>query len=285
MSSNQFINLFLVVVMTIGIILAAISMVRETNFSEGDWIAKVDGIPISRAKYLLQLEGLNIDKVNALTKQDELYVLERMIEEELLIRRAVDLGLLKTNTMIRGTIIQQMINSIISDNALKPIAEVELRNFFKENISFFTSANKLRIRQLYFKGNEKVSFRKAQKSFINLQNGMPFEEVSVDGDETTLQIPDTLMTLAKVREYVGPSMMNLAKKLNPGEFTTPKKVSNGYRIIYLVEREDAIPPNFETAKNLIKAEFSKRRDDLSLRSYLDKLKKWYDIERRGVSEE
>ena len=284
MSSNQFINPFLVVVMTVGIILAAISMVRETNFSEGDWIAKVDGIPISRAKYLLQLEGLNIDKLNPLTKQDELYVLERMIEEELLIRRAVDLGLLKTNTMIRGTIIQQMINSIISDNALKPIDEVELRNFFKENISFFTSANKLRIRQLYFKGNEKASFKRAQKSFINLQNGMPFEEVSVDGDETTLQIPDTLMTLAKVREYVGPSMMNLAKKLNPGEFTTPKKVSNGYRIIYLVEREDAIPPNFETAKNSIKAEFSKRRDDLSLRSYLDKLKKWYDIEKRGVLE-
>ena len=285
MSSNQFINPFLVVVMTVGIILAAISMVRETNFSEGDWIAKVDGIPISRAKYLLQLEGLNIDKLNPLTKQDELYVLERMIEEELLIRRAVDLGLLKTNTMIRGTIIQQTINSIISDNALKPIAEVELRNFFNENISFFTSANKLRIRQLYFKGNEKASFKRAQKSFINLQNGMPFEEVSVDGDETTLQIPDTLMTLAKVREYIGPSMMNLAKKLNPGEFTTPKKVSNGYRIIYLVEREDAIPPNFETAKNSIKAEFSKRRDDLSLRSYLDKLKKWYDIERRGILEE
>ena len=33
-----------------------------------------------------------------------MYVLERMIEEELLIKRAIDLGMLENNPMARGTI-------------------------------------------------------------------------------------------------------------------------------------------------------------------------------------
>ncbi|GIT62247.1 MAG: hypothetical protein Ct9H300mP20_20740 [Gammaproteobacteria bacterium] len=50
------------------------------------------------------------------------------------------------------------------------------------------------------------------------------------------------MTLAKVREYFGPSLMQVAKMLQPGEFTAPKKVIGGYKIIILLERRDASPP-------------------------------------------
>lgn len=285
MTKNKFINIFLFISLLVGILLSGISLIRETNLSEENWIAKVDGIPISKAKYLLQLQGLRDDKSNSLTKEDEAYVLERMIEEELLIRRAVDLGLLNTNTIIRGTIIQQVINSIISDNALKPITEKQLRQFYEENKSFFSSATKLRIRQLYFKGINEVSLKRAHESYLALKKEKSFDEILINSDKTTIQIPDTLMTLAKVREYVGPSMMNLAKILKPGEFTSPKKVSTGYKIIFLVDRQDTKAPDFNLARNQIKSEFSKRRDDTSLRYYLDNLKKWYQIKRNEVSEQ
>ncbi|MDG2061175.1 MAG: peptidyl-prolyl cis-trans isomerase [SAR86 cluster bacterium] len=276
------VNSFLLIIMFLSIFFVAYSLIKETNFTNDNWVAKVNDIPISKAKYLLQMEGLSKDKSNSLTKDDKLYVLERMIEEELLIRRAVDLGLLSNNTVIRGTIIQQIINSIISDNALIPIKENELKEFFDENKDFFRSSDKLRVRQLYFRGNTNESLIKADKAFFELQRGKSFEEVSLNADQATLQIPDVLMTLAKVREYIGPSLMKLAKSLKPGEFTSPKKVSNGYRIIYLVDKQDSPFPTFEVSRDQIKAEFMKRRDDNSLRSYIDNLKKWYDIKRKGV---
>ena len=87
------------------------------------------------------------------------------------------------------------------------------------------------------------------------------------------------MNLSKVREYIGPSLMREAQLLMPGQFSKPKQVSGGYKIIYLVDREDAAKPEYSTIRNAVLSEFSKRRDDQSLRQYLENLKKWYDVTR------
>ena len=87
------------------------------------------------------------------------------------------------------------------------------------------------------------------------------------------------MTLAKVREYVGPSLMQIAKGMQPGQFTPPKKVAGGYKIIYLIDRKDALPPDFFLIRDRVKSEYLKRKDDKTLRLYLENLKNWYEIER------
>lgn len=87
------------------------------------------------------------------------------------------------------------------------------------------------------------------------------------------------MTLSKVREYIGPSLMNQARNLEAGSFTEPSKVSGGYKIIFLIEKELANPPQFSLIRDNVLAEYRKRRDDNSLREYLDNLKNWYDISR------
>ena len=265
----------------VGVFLASFSLIKETNLkNEGGWVAKVDGVEISRAKYLLQIESLRIDKRNPLNKKDRDYVLERMIEEQLLIQRAKDLGMFTSNNMIRGTVVQQMINFIISNNSLTTVDDKDLEKFFLKNKGFFTNANRLRIKQIYFSDkNPTLALEKANEAFTLLFSGKSFDEALKLGSESALVVPDTLMTLSKVREYIGPSLMQLAQSLRPGEFTRPKKVVDGYKIIYLVDREDAKTPKFSSIKDLVRSEFIKRRDDQSLREYLDDLKNWYDISR------
>jgi len=192
------------------------------------------------------------------------------------------MGMLRTNPMARGTVVQQMINQIISDNDMMDISEAELNEFFKKNIGFFTNANRLRIKQIYFPDKEDASIsstQKAKQAFDMLISGSTFDEAAFHGTQTALQIPDTLMTLSKVREYLGPSLMLIAGKLEPGEFTTPKRVSGGYKIIYLVDKENSKTPDLADIKNQVISEFKKRRDDQSLRNYLEDLKSWYDISR------
>jgi len=106
-----------------------------------------------------------------------------------------------------------------------------------------------------------------------------FEEVALSGSKSALRIPDTLMNLSKVREYIGPSLMREAQLLKPGQFSEPKKVTGGFKIIYLVDKEDAAQPEYSNIRSTVLSEFSKRRDDQSLRKYLDNLKKWYDVTR------
>ncbi len=282
MNRERLINTLLVLGVFIGISLALFSSIRDTNFDDSrDWAARVGGAEISKEKYLLQLDGLNSDKRVPLNKEDKAFVLERMIEEELLIQRAKDLGLFSTNTMIRGTIVQQMINMVISENSLDIVSNSELESFYEENKGFFTNADRLRLKQIYFSEEKGSALERAENFYLELIQGKKADQIDAEGDKSALEIPDTLMTLAKVREYVGPSLMQVAKMLQPGEFTAPKKVIGGYKIIILLERRDASPPKFEFIRERVKSEYQKRKDDQALRDYLNKLKKRYEIDRNS----
>tara|TARA_Y100000813_G_C24151452_1_gene347384 strand:+ start:682 stop:1536 length:855 start_codon:yes stop_codon:yes gene_type:complete len=274
-------TLILLFGMIFGAVLAAISIVEESSVSNYQWAAKIEDTIIPMDKYLMQLEGLAKDKRSPLTQNDEMYVLERMIEEELLIKRAIDLGMLENNPMARGTIVQQMIKTIISENDRYEIPDQDLINFFEENIGFFTKSQRLRLQQIYFSNEEfsNSSQKKAQEAYEMLIDGEAFSKVSNLGSKSALRIPNTLMTLSKVREYIGPSLMNLARNLEAGSFSEPVAVSGGYKIIYLFEKELIEPPSFRSIEDSVRAEYSKRMDDKSLRDYLENLKNWYDISR------
>ena len=281
MNKDKALNILLVLGVFVGISLAIFSSIQDTNFEvDKNWVARVGDIEISREKYLLQLEGLNLDKRAPLKEEDRAFVLERMIEEELLIQRAKDLGMFSTNTMIRGAIVQQMINMIISENSLDIVSTSQLKEFYEANKGFFTSADRLRLKQIYFSDEKGGALERAQNAYLHLVQGNNLDEIDSKSDETALEVPNTLMTLSKVREYIGPSLMQLAKMLKPGEFTSPKKVIGGYKIIVLLERRDASPPDFKEIRDRVKSEYQKRKDDEALRDYLNKLKKWYEIERQ-----
>ena len=281
MDKNRFYSLVLFAGILIGALMAAYSVIEKSNISDYKWAAKIEDTSIPMEKYLTQLDGLSKDKRSPLTQKDKEYVLERMIEEELLIKRAIDLGMLNDNPMARGTIVQQMIKAIIAENARYEISDSELESFFLENSGFFTKSSRLRIQQIYF-SNEQLkddSLIVAKKAYDLLKRGDDFESVSKLGSPSALKIPNSLMTLSKVREYIGPSLMNLARELEINSFTSPIEVSGGYKIIYLIDKEMASPPKFNDIKASVSSEFLKRKDDQSLRSYLENLKNWYDVSR------
>lgn len=281
MDKNRFYSFVLFAGILIGALMAAYSVIEKSNISDYKWAAKIEDTSIPMEKYLTQLDGLSKDKRSPLTQKDKEYVLERMIEEELLIKRAIDLGMLNDNPMARGTIVQQMIKTIIAENARYEISDSELESFFLENSGFFTKSSRLRIQQIYF-SNEQLkddSLVVAKKAYDLLKRGDDFESVSKLGSPSALKIPNSLMTLSKVREYIGPSLMNLARELEINSFTSPIEVSGGYKIIYLIDKEMASPPKFNDIKASVSSEFLKRKDDQSLRSYLENLKNWYDVSR------
>ena len=281
MDKNRFYSLVLFAGILIGALMAAYSVIEKSNISDYKWAAKIEDTSIPMEKYLTQLDGLSKDKRSPLTQKDKEYVLERMIEEELLIKRAIDLGMLNDNPMARGTIVQQMIKAIIAENARYEISDSELESFCQENSGFFTKSSRLRIQQIYF-SNEQLkddSLIVAKKAYDLLKRGDDFESVSKLGSPSALKIPNSLMTLSKVREYIGPSLMNLARELEINSFTSPIEVSGGYKIIYLIDKEMASPPKFNDIKTSVSSEFLKRKDDQSLRSYLENLKNWYDVSR------
>ena len=281
MDKNRFSTILLCLGLCLGFIMAGLAIVEESNISNNEWAAKIEDVTIPMEKYLMQLEGLASDKRSPITESDKEYVLERMIEEELLIKRALDLGMLDNNPIARGTIVQQMIKTIIAENSRYEVSDIELENFYKKNTGFFTKSSRLRIQQIYFSDQEfnDSSITIANEAYQKLLDGESFDKVSQMGSDSALKIPNSLMTISKIREYIGPSLMNRARTLENNTFTEPLKVAGGYKIIFLLEKELSVPPNFKDIKDVVSAEYLKRKDDNSLRDYLDNLKNWYDVSR------
>ena len=184
--------------LVIGIFLATLTIVEKNNLSDQNWAAKIEDRIIPFERYKMQLEGLANDKRSPLTKKDKEYVLERMIEEELLIKRAIDLGMLENNPMARGTIVQQMIKNIISEGSRIEPEEKDIIKFFEENIGFFTKANRLRVRQIYFSQDDfgDKAHQEAKNAFTRLLKGETFDQVILSGSNSALKVPDTLMNLS-----------------------------------------------------------------------------------------
>ena len=180
MDKEKLYTLVLSAGLIVGALLAGLSIIQESNITNFKYAAKIEDTSISMEKYLVQLEGLAKDKKSPISKRDKEYVLERMIEEELLIKRALDLGMLENNPIARGTIVQQMIKTIIAENMRYEVSDKVLNEFFEENIGFFTKSSRLRIQQLYFsdEGAENSSFEDANRAYELLISGSSFVEVS-----------------------------------------------------------------------------------------------------------
>ena len=64
MNKTNLINFSLVIGAFLGITLALLSSINETNFDSSDrWVAKVGEVEISREKYLLQLNEVRQAKI------------------------------------------------------------------------------------------------------------------------------------------------------------------------------------------------------------------------------
>ena len=78
-----------------------------------------------------------MNKENSITPEQVKLVLERLIDEQLLLQRGVELNLPQNSNPVRKMIINSMIDSILSENNDFQITDEVLIKFYNENTAFF----------------------------------------------------------------------------------------------------------------------------------------------------
>ena len=104
-----------------------------------------------------------------------------------------------------------------------------------------------------------------------------FDQRAGFGDEEISPIPDTLLPPAKLREYVGPTVVAAVLELEEGDFSEPVETSVGFHVVQLVEREPERIPDFESIASQVAAEWRRRAGDAALRAYLTELRNEADV--------
>ena len=255
----------------LGALLIVTSFIEDIDISSMSWVAKIEDKVISRDRFEQYLDSIDQTRASGLLKTDPERILERMIDEELLIKRAIDLGYLDNNPQVRSLLIQKMIESILSETDTLEIDDTELEVFYNSNKDFFLANPKLSMEVLRFSSLDIALTSK--KSLLEGNTQLAFEAA----DKSAIRLPKGLLPATKTREYVGPTLTSIALTMEPGTISDPVQMDAGFHLIILYEKSFDTPKPFKSIIDQVRAEFLKQKRDELLQEYLINLRKWYDI--------
>lgn len=265
-----------------GILLAVSGLVQSWSLSSGSLpdnaIARVGERVILQQRYLELLNDLASDKRMPLSASDRRFALDRLIDEELLIMRGIELGLPETSPEIRKTIAAAVISHVAAEAEAAPPDEEALRRLYESDSAYFTTAARYRLRWWRMPGSDEDAKHRATSAYNQLSSNTPIGAVT---ESTGLQpeplLPDQMLPLSKLTDYLGPMLAQQASKLQPGEFSRPVAVGDNMNILYLLAKQDAVLPDFERARPMVEAEYLRRSGDEALRRYLAWLRERAEI--------
>ena len=270
----------------VGLLLAAFGILRPgtegPDALPADAVARVNDVLIRRPDYERLLAGLETDARSPLDESARRQVVDRMIDEELLVQRALELGLARSDRRVRADLTSNLIASVVSDAEDREPREGELREYHAANQEFFTNSARLRVQQIFFRvptaGDEAAVLARATAARSEIAAGHPFESVrEQQGDREIWELPDVLLPAMKLREYIGPTLLGNVLELEVGAVSQPLRSSSGIHLLRLVEREDPRAPAFEEIEAQVRGEWRRRLGDQALRDYLDALRESQDV--------
>ncbi|MHA7837721.1 MAG: peptidylprolyl isomerase [bacterium] len=246
--------------------------------------ARVGDRLIRRVDYERVLVGVESDLRSPVDAAMRRRVLERMIDEELLVQRAIDLGLATIDRRIRGELTSALIDSIVADAEAEAPDEREVAAHFEQNADFFSRPGRLRARTLFFSARSDRSTparidprapaaERARIAAEQLVRGRAVEQVRAElADPQVSPLPDVLLPPSKIRDYVGPSVLQAIESLEAGEWSEPIESPAGFHLAQLIDSEAPVTPRLEEIEALVRQDLERRRGDDALRRYLDELR-------------
>lgn len=279
----------------IGLILAATSLFGSPRRSASspaasappaaDAVASVNGVPLSRTEFVRALEAMGRDRREPVGPDERRRILDRLVDEELLLQRGIELGLVRRDAKVRNDLVAAVIETAVGDASSSEPSSEEVAAFYRDNAWFFAAPGRMRARDVFVKvspgDDETAARRRADEIAARLREGEDPAAVARAGDEPSAPLPDAMLPPAKLVEYLGPTVSRGALALSPGQVADPARASDGFHVVLVVERDQGDVPPLDEVESLVRSEVRRRRGEQSLRTYVDGLRAKADVRVAG----
>ena len=206
-------------------------------------VAAVDGRPISGEDYQRALAAV-ADPRRPADPSLRHRVIDRLIDERLLVERGMELDLPRTVGRLSAQLSSAVIDLVVArGRQAEAPSRAVLERFYADNADYFRAPARLHVRQYFF---------------------------ASDGAVAPPPPPDGLLPPSKLRDYLGPSALAAVRALAPGQATAPLPSGGGFVVLALVDREDGALRPLAAIEDQVRAEWARRAGDRALRAFLDR---------------
>jgi len=265
-----------------GLALAGASLLagRSARSLPPNAVAVVNGVPIARDDYLRALGAVANDRRAPIDDAVRRRVLDRLIDEELLVQRGTALELVRHDRTVRNALVTGTMELLAGAHA-EPSRET-LRAFYDAHREYFVDPGRVRVWQVLVRvqsgGDEAAAQARASEAARRLRTGEPVAAVRAAlGDEEVAPIPDAPLPATKLREYVGDTAARSVLALDPGATSDPIRSSMGFHVLHVVDRTPQETPPFDGIVDVVRAEYLREADDAALRQALGAMRAAADV--------
>jgi peptidyl-prolyl cis-trans isomerase C len=215
----------------------------------------------------------------AATADDMRALVEDRVNEEILSREAIALGLDKDDEIIKRRLAQKM-NFLAEDiAALQNPSDAELRAWFEQNSSRFALPARASFHHLYFSFDRGPDARDAAAAALPRIAGKPADTSSDTAAADPFMFRDFYAerTPEQVAREFGPDFARTVFQLKPGAWQGPVQSGYGWHLVFIAAIEPSRSPAFEEVEPDVKSAWLDEKQGELKRTAFEAMRKRYTV--------
>ena len=246
-----------------------------------DAVATVNGQPIARERLERHISAINAAGESIGSEQEtESAILERLIDEELLVQRAIEIGAAESDTRLRGELVRVALEHSKTASTSSEIHEHTLRAYYDENSDRFRPAQMVHVRRWEFPNSTAegatLSETQAQTASaeLNADPSAAHQRREFEGspESARIPVPDVLMPMKTLADYLTANELSAVSKLEVRRASAPLAGKDGFSVVQVLDRRESVTPSFDSIREHVEARYRRDLNEANFRELLKRLR-------------
>ena len=238
-----------------------------------DTVVLVNQQPVTESalKFARQRSGRFMIDIPVQDRDKQL--LQRLIDDELILQRAEELGILQADPGIRKLLARSAIDTVVRESQALLIKEPDLIAFYNDHQAVFQQPQRITLQAAQF---DDLGMANISRNAVLLGDSLK-KTVSLGGGKI-LPIPVSPLPKHMLIRYLGISLTDLALGLSATQISQPIVQGDNIYLLQVIENQPATLMPFEQVRETVMTELVSRQRRDSLTTTLEELKQTASIQ-------
>ena len=238
-----------------------------------DTIVLVNQQPVTESALQVARQRAGRFMVQIPVQDRDRQLLQRLIDDELILQRAEELGILQADPGIRKLLARSAIDTVVRESQALPINEPELIAFYDDHLAVFQQPQRITLQAAQFDDLEMANISRNAALL-----GDSLKEAVSSTDAEMLPIPLSPLPKHVLVRYLGASLTDLALTLPTMQVSQPIIRGDSVYLLQVFENHAATSMPFKQIRATVMTELKIRRRRDKLATTLIELKQQASIE-------